>query len=230
MPQNEGRDKVQPLRAYMNRFILMIIIILILMPFLVFSEESRQQTDYANKKDEIFARIKQAASEVQTLSGEFSQEKHLEILEKVSVSRGKFFYKTPDSLRWEINEPVATGFIVTGDKGKKWRGKAGARQSFELKKEPVIKIITDQIFAWARADFNWLETGYNITVLEENPVTLKLVPLSVAEKKYIDHIKLIFSSTENYVSTIEIHEAGGDYTQIKFFDMTINQPLQEDLF
>jgi outer membrane lipoprotein-sorting protein len=216
------------MRRHMDRFIIMAIIILT--PFQVFCEEPKHQTDDTSKKNEIFARIKQAASEVQTLSGEFTQEKHLEILEKISVSKGKFFYKTPDSLRWEIDEPVATGFIVTGDKGKKWRGKAGTRQSFELKKEPVIKIITDQIFAWARADFNWLEVGYNITVLEENPVTLKLVPLSVSEKKYIDHISLIFSSTENYVSAIEIHEAGGDYTQIKFFDMTINKPLQEDLF
>jgi outer membrane lipoprotein-sorting protein len=72
--------------------------------------------------------------------------------------------------------------------------------------------------------------GYDITVLEENPVTLKLVPLSVTVKKYIDHIKIIFSSTEDYVSSIEIHEAGGDYTQINFIDMTINKPIQEDIF
>jgi outer membrane lipoprotein-sorting protein len=122
------------------------------------------------------------------------------------------------------------GFIVNGDKGKRWRGQSGSLQSFDLKKEPVIQIITEQVFAWARADFDRLEAGYDITVLEENPVTLKLVPLSVTEKKYIDHIKLIFSSTEDYVSSIEIHEVNGDYTQINFIDMTINKPIQEDIF
>jgi outer membrane lipoprotein-sorting protein len=213
---------------HMNRFILVTIILL--MPFQAFGEVPQRQTDDTARKDAVFARIKQAASNIQTLAGEFTQEKHLEILEEVSLSKGKFFYKNPDSLRWEVIEPVAMGFIVKGDKGKKWRGQAGARISFSLKKEPVIKIITDQIFAWTRADFAWLEAGYAISVQGETPVTLDLVPLSVTEKKFIDHIRLIFSSTEDYVIAIEIHEAGGDYTQIKFINMTINNPIQEDIF
>jgi outer membrane lipoprotein-sorting protein len=122
------------------------------------------------------------------------------------------------------------GFIVNGDKGKRWRGKSGSLQSFDLKKEPVIRIISDQVFAWARADFKRLEAGYDITILEETPVILKLVPLSLTEKKYLDYIKLIFSSTGDYVSAIEIHEAGGDYTQLTFVNMSINQPLQEGIF
>jgi outer membrane lipoprotein carrier protein len=212
----------------MNRFILMIIIIL--MPFQVFSEESKQQTDYTSKKDEIFARIKQAASEVQTIAGEFTQEKHLEILKNAPISKGRFFYKNPDCLRWEVYEPTSMGFIVNGDKGKRWQGQSNSLKSFDLKKEPVFRIISDQVFAWARADFKRLEAGYDITVLEETPVILKLVPLSVTEKKYLDYIKLIFSSTEDYVSSIEIHETGGDYTQINFIDMMINKPLKEDIF
>jgi outer membrane lipoprotein-sorting protein len=212
----------------MNRFILMVIIIL--MPFQVFSEEPQDETDSASNKAEVFRRIEQAASSVQTLAGEFTQEKHLEILKNTPISKGRFFYKNPDCLRWEIYEPTSMGFIVNGDKGERWRGNSGSLQSFDLKKEPVIQIIAEQVFAWARADFDRLEAGYDITVLEENPVTLKLVPLSVIGKKYIDHIKIIFSSTEDYVSSIEIHEAGGDYTQINFIDMTINKPIQEDIF
>jgi outer membrane lipoprotein-sorting protein len=216
------------MRTHMNRFILMVIIIL--MPFHVFSEGPQDENDYTDKKAEIFSRIKQAASSVQTLASEFTQEKHLEILKNAPISKGRFFYKNPDCLRWEVYEPLSMGFIVNGDKGKRWRGQSGSLQSFDLKKEPVIQIITEQVFAWARADFDRLEAGYDITVLEENPVTLKLVPLSVTEKKYIDHIKLIFSSTEDYVSSIEIHEVNGDYTQINFIDMTINKPIQEDIF
>jgi outer membrane lipoprotein-sorting protein len=209
---------------------LILIVIIVLTPFMVFSEEHQKETSDTTKKDEIFARIKQAASEVQTLAGEFTQEKHLAMLENAPVSKGNFFYKQPDSLRWEVYEPTAMGFIVNGDKGKRWRGQGGSSQSFNLKKEPVIKIITDQILAWARADFQWLEAGYSITVQEEKPITLKLVPFSAAEKKYIDHIKLVFSSTENYVTAIEIHEADKDYTQINFIDMAINEPMGEEVF
>jgi len=209
---------------------LILIAIILLMPFSVYCQETQDTADLATEKAEVFSRIKQAASSVQTLAGEFTQEKHLEILENPPISRGRFYYRNPDCLRWEVYEPTSMGFIVNGDKGKRWKGNSGALQSFDLKKEPVIKIISDQVFAWARADFNRLEAGYDISILEETPVTLKLVPLSKTEKKYLDHIRLIFSSTENYVSTIEIHETDGDYTQINFIDMTINKPIQEDIF
>ena len=212
----------------MKRFILIIITLLI--PVSVFCEEYLHKTESTDKKTEVFSRIKQAASDVQTLSGEFTQEKHLEILENAPVSRGRFYYRSPDCLRWEIYEPTVTGFVVNGEKGKRWKGQSGAMQSFDLKKEPVIQIISGQVFAWARADFQRLEAGYDIIVLEENPATLKLIPRSGTEKKYLDHIRLIFSSTEDYVSIIEIHETGGDYTQINFMDMTINKPIQEDIF
>jgi outer membrane lipoprotein-sorting protein len=209
---------------------LVLITIVFIMTSSVFCQEAQETSDPATAKAEVFSRIKQAASTVRTLAGEFTQEKHLEMLENAPVSKGRFFFQNPDRLRWEIYEPAALGFIVDGDKGKRWKGQSGAMQSFDLKKEPVIRIISDQVFAWARADFERLEAGYDITVLGENPVSLKLVPLSSTEKKYLDYIKLIFSPAEDYVSAIEIHEAGGDYTRISFINMAVNMPLQEDTF
>jgi outer membrane lipoprotein-sorting protein len=209
---------------------LVLIILVSIMPSMVICQEAGQITDPASVKSDVFTRIRQAASTVRTLAGEFTQEKHLEMLENAPVSKGRFFFQNPDRLRWEVYEPAAMGFIVDGEKGKRWKGQSGARQSFDLKKDPVIRIISDQVFAWARADFERLEAGYDITVLGEDPVSLKLVPLSATEKKYLDHIKLIFSPAEDYVSAIEIHEAGGDYTRISFIDMAVNMPLQEDTF
>jgi outer membrane lipoprotein carrier protein len=209
---------------------LILIALIFMIPSVAFCQEAKDASAPATGKAEIFSRIQQAASSVKTLSGEFTQEKNLEILENAPASRGRFFYQNPDRLRWEVYEPASMGFIVNGDKGKRWKGQSGSRQSFDLKKEPVLRIISGQVFAWARADFKQLEAGYDITVLEDAPVILKLIPLSATEKKYLDYIKLIFSLTEDYVSAIEIHETGGDYTRINFIDMAVNKPLQEDIF
>jgi outer membrane lipoprotein-sorting protein len=209
---------------------LILITAILLLSSLAFSQEPLKEFAPSDKKAEIFNRIKEAAAGVQTLAGEFTQERHLDILKNQPVSKGKFYYKSPDCLRWEIYQPVIQGFVLNGDKGRRWQGRAGAQKSFDLKKEPVIKIISDQVFAWSRADFNKLEAGYDIAVEGENPVVLKLTPRSNVEQKYLDYIRLVFSSSENYVSVIEIHEPGGDYTYIKFLDMKINMPLQEDLF
>lgn len=212
----------------MKRFIFTILILFV--PFLALCQEAGEAIGPAAAKADILNRIRQAASTVRTLAGEFTQEKHLEMLENAPVSKGRFFFQNPDRLRWEVYEPAAMGFIVDGEKGKRWKGRSGARQPFDLKKEPVIRIISSQVFAWARADFERLEAGYEITVLETGPAVLKLVPLSATEKKYLDYIKLVFSPAEDYVTAIEIHETGGDYTTISFIDMAVNMPLREDTF
>lgn len=209
---------------------LILITLILFIPFDALCQETQEVSDQEALKTEVFSRIRKAASNVQTLSGKFTQEKRLEMLENAAVSYGKFFYIGPDSMRWEVYEPVSTGFSVKGDRGKRWRGESGTMQSFDIRKEPVIRIISDQVFAWAGADFTRLEAGYEITVQESDPVVLKLVPLSTAEKKYLDFIRLIFSVTEEYVSGIEIHEAGGDCTLINFHDVKLNEPLPEDIF
>lgn len=208
---------------------LILIALILLFPFSALCQET-QGTDRETVKDEIFDRIREASSSIQTLAGEFTQERRLKMLEESALSKGRFYYKAPDSMRWEVYEPLSMGFSVKGDKGKRWKGESGAKQSFDIRKEPVVRIISGQVFAWAGADFDSLEAGYDIALEQSDPVVLRLVPLSATEKKYLAYITLIFSETEDYVSAIEIHEAGGDCTLINFHDVKINEPLQEDIF
>ena len=182
------------------------------------------------KTESILLRIKEASSEIVTLKGDFIQKKKIEILKDMPDSKGKLYYKKPDCLRWEIIEPVSMGFLVNGKQGKKWRGESGKPRRFDVKKEPIIGVISNQVFAWAEGDFDNLRSGYEITLMNEDPVELKLLPLSSMEKKYIESIVLTFSETENYVERIEINEKKGGCTQVVFDNMVINASLDEDIF
>ena len=93
-----------------------------------------------------------------------------------------------------------------------------------------LKAFVDQIFAWAKADFEWLEDSYDITIQEHNPIVMKLVPLSMQEKAFINHITLFFSTDDSYVHTIKIHENDEDYTLIKFINILINMPQKKKVF
>jgi outer membrane lipoprotein-sorting protein len=193
-------------------------------------EEPVSQKSPIPEKDQVFEQIAIAASSIETLASGFTQENHSAMLKDVPVSKGRFYYKTPDGLRWEVLEPNPLGFIVNGDRAKRWRGQSDHSQSFDIRREPVVRIITDQVFAWARADFKWLEERYVITVVGDAPVVLKLVPVSSSEKKYVDHIRLIFSETDAHMSEVEIRETGGDYTVIRFINTVVNSPLEGNLF
>ena len=80
---------------------------------------------------------------------------------------------------------------------------------FDARREPIIGVISNQVFAWAKGDFDYLNAGYELIIINEEPIVIKLLPLSPMEKKYIESIVLTFSETENYVKRIEINEMTG---------------------
>jgi outer membrane lipoprotein-sorting protein len=207
-----------------------LILLILFIPCGVLCAESASERKTDNETPEIFARIARAASKIKTISSDFLQEKHLAMLEKVLISKGKFYYEKPDRLSWEILEPNSSGIVVNGDDAKRWQGQKKYWESFDLHEMTFIKAFVDQIFAWAKADFEWLEDSYDITIQEDNPVVMKLVPLSMQEKAFINHITLFFSTDDSYVHTIKIHENDEDYTLIKFINILINMPLKKKVF
>jgi hypothetical protein len=76
--------------------------------------------------------------------------------------------------------------------------------------------MVDQIMAWTTADFSWIEKRYTVSVVKENPITLKLVPRSSQEKKYIDHLSIFFEADTCYANAGGIFEKGGDSTYTHF--------------
>ena len=56
--------------------------------------------------------IQSAAEKIKSVSANFSQEKHLQILIKPLVSKGRFYFLAPDSVRWEYTSPVKSILLM----------------------------------------------------------------------------------------------------------------------
>lgn len=179
---------------------------------------------------QLTSRLEKAAGAARTLSSDFIQEKHLSMFKTVLNSKGRFYYQKPDQLRWELTAPVASGFVLKGERGRRWHERTGSTENFEISQEPVMKLVSEQLFAWARADFNWLKKEYRIDVLDESPVTLRLEPLSAATAGFLHHLLISFSADGRYVKSVEVHEKDGDFTRIRFFNASVNKPLPGSLF
>lgn len=178
----------------------------------------------------IFSSLERTAGAVKTISSDFVQEKHLSMFKTVLTSKGRFYFSKPDLLRWELTAPVASGFVLKGEKGRRWHERTGRSENFRISQEPVMKLVSDQLFAWARADFQWLKKEYRISVLAESPVALRLEPRSAATAGFLHHLLINFSADGRYVRSVELHEKDGDYTRIRFVNAAVNKPLQADLF
>ncbi len=178
----------------------------------------------------LFSSLERTAESVRTLSSDFVQEKYLGMFKTVLSSKGRFYFSKPDLLRWELTSPVASGFVLKGAQGRRWHERTGRTESFQISQEPIMKLVSDQLFAWAKADFQWLNKEYKISVLDESPVTLRLEPRSAATAGFLHHLLITFSADSKYVRSVELHEKDGDFTRIRFVNTLVNKPLQGDLF
>ncbi len=178
---------------------------------------------------EVTQRLAAAAQQVQTLQSDFVQEKYLSMFEEKLISTGQFYYQKPDQLRWELIEPVGSGFVITGDTGQRWHQRIAGSESFKLDQDPAMSLIAEQLFAWAKADLNWLEQNYHIGVVNEKPIQLKLVPLESAAQ-FLSHLVITFNDSDRYVIAVEIHENDGDSTRINFNNTIVNGEISTTIF
>ena len=204
-----------------------IITLVLFLPAFVLGQTGSEKSDNQNR---IFSEIARSASQVETFSCDFLQEKHMSMLDNVLISKGRLYFKRNNRLRWEINYPATSGFAVNGDQAKRWEGDTGRTQTFKVNQVPFIKVFTEQVFSWARADFKRLKKRYHIQVLSDTPIRLMLLPISPQEKKYLANLRISFSTDASYVKVVEVHEPDGDFTRIQFLNTVINNPLNDSLF
>lgn len=184
---------------------------------------------FAASTDAVLDRLHDLAAGVDTLASDFSQEKYLSVFQDVLPAKGRFYYRKPDQLRWEMTAPVTSGFVLNGETGRRWQETGSRGRRFDIAREPVMKIVADQLLAWTRADFDRLRRDYRISLAGETPVQLRLDPKGVAAG-FLDHLSIVFAPDGRHVQQVEVHEKGGDYTRITFHDTVVNGPLADELF
>lgn len=178
---------------------------------------------------EVRQRLNAAAQQVQTLRSDFIQEKYLSMFEERLTSTGQFYYQKPNQLRWELIEPVGSGFVINGDSGQRWHQRIEGSESFKLDQDPAMSLIAQQLFAWAKADLEWLEQNYHISIINEKPIQLKLIPLDAAAQ-FLSHLVITFNDSDRYVVAVEIHEKDGDSTRINFSNSVVNSEIASTIF
>lgn len=182
----------------------------------------------AAEVESVLTHLEGVAAGVKSLSSDFVQEKHLAMFDEVMTSKGRFLFVKPDRLRWELLEPVKSGFVLKGNEGRRWSDRSGRTEPFDLAREPVMKLVAEQLLSWARADFAKLRQEYRISLVREKPVQLRLDPL--AKGGTLDYLLITFATNETHVESVEIHDKDGDFTRIRFLAATVNGPIAKELF
>lgn len=178
----------------------------------------------------VLERLDDLYGETRSVSGDFTQEKHLAMFARPLVSRGTFAIARPGKIHWSYEEPVSLGFASDGTTVRRWDERSGAAQAKPLAGDPVLSVIVDQMLAWSTMDVPAMERHFSISLASSDPVVLHLEPNTDRLAEIISHVIIAFAPDETHVQEVTVVEPDQDKTVIRFANVRLNLELPGALF
>jgi outer membrane lipoprotein carrier protein len=180
------------------------------------------------EKGKVTAALRALSEKTETIKSDFIQTKHLMVLADTIVSRGRFYYKKSDHIRWEYVKPFSYIIIYAetkihiDDEGKKHTFDAKSNRIFDEINRMVLAAIKGQIAESASYKIAYFRSGKRYAV--------KMIPATEEMGKYIISMEVFFDERTFSVVELNLYEKSGDYTNIKFTGRMINVELPEKIF
>ena len=171
--------------------------------------------------------IRSTATTVTSVRAEFVQEKHMEILARPLVSKGIFYFKAPNSLRWEYRSPVQSILLMHDGRTKRYLKRNGAIIEDEGAHLQSMQVVLQDISQWLSGRFEE-NPAFSASLEPGRKIVLRPKEKSLATM--IQRIELILSDRPGIISAVMIYEGKKSYTRFEFKNAVLNQALQDSIF
>ena len=176
--------------------------------------------------EDVLSRLEEKMSDIKTLETDFVQEKELAIFDRKIILKGKIFLQKPNLFAWHTKEPTRYSMIIRDDIISQWDEDIDQVQKVSMKDNPAFQTVVGQMRKWLSGIYTSLLVEYNITVLKQNPISLKFTPReNTAAYNIISYVRIVFREDERYLREIYIKEKGEDSTLLRFTNTLLNTPI-----
>ena len=175
----------------------------------------------------LMERLNENARKILTMESAFIQKKQLEFLDETIISRGSFWFKKENNLRWAYHEPFEYEILIHGGK---FQIKDGEQvSSFDIESNPAFTEINRLIVGMVSGNIN--NEKFEMKAFENSTQYLvSLVPLENTMKEVISTMEIYFDKSDLAVAEVVMKENESDYTVITFIDKKINEAIEESVF
>lgn len=178
--------------------------------------------------DQLKKQITESARQTQSLSSDFTQEKHLTMMEEVLVSKGKFLFKKENQVRWEYDSPINYTILISNNRFM--IDNDGKISTFNTESNKMFREINNMILMAIQGNFV-NDTAFSAGYFENNKYYLAmLTPRDNIMKNILESIEIFFDKTGINLEMVKFIEPEGDYTQITFLNRKKNIKIEDDQF
>jgi len=159
---------------------------------------------------------------VESVQADFTQEKQLPILARPILSKGKFIFQAPDSLRWEYFSPIHTVLLMHDGQTRKFIQHDGKFVEEHGMGVDSMQIVLQEITGWLDGEVTDTET---FQVKSKEGDTIVLVPKNEALTKIISRIELKLLGTSGLMESVTLYEGPDSFTRMIFSDGLLNKKI-----
>lgn len=205
-------------------------IVLWILAFVLLSGSGfRKQDGFSpvEKKEQLMLKLNKHAGTIETIQSNFIQKKQLEFLDETIISKGSFWFKKDNNLRWAYQDPF--DYVIVIHQGK-FRIRDGEQVSaYDIASNPAFAEINKLIVDMVRG--NITDERFEMAAFESSSQYLvKLVPKDESMKEVIASMEIYFSKSDLAVAEVIMKESEKDYTVITFIDKKINEAIEDSVF
>ncbi len=190
---------------------------------------------FSQKKALTTTEIKTFKQSVETNSGKitsleanFSQNKHMDFMEKDIKSSGKLYFKS-GNVRWEYTSPYSYYMILKGD--KMYINDNGKKKEINMSSSEMLKELSKVISGSMQGKNIFDETRFTITYYKNgSDYLVNLLAKDKTLKKYIKQIEITFDGSSYLVNKVKVTEPSSDYTDITFSGQKKNTSIPDAKF
>ncbi len=173
--------------------------------------------------------IRQVSAEVSAVQADFVQRKHLKILSRPLVSEGRFYFRSPDSLRWEYLTPIRSVLLLSRGDVKRYVQQNNRLVEDSRSHVQVMKVILPEIAAWSRGRFDSSPT-FSAALKPGRKPRIVLTPKDKSLGVMIRAVEVTLSEKPGGIESVRILENENASTEIEFRNVRTNARLDDALF
>lgn len=163
-----------------------------------------------------------------TMESDFTQEKYLSVMSENIVSKGHFYFKKTNMLRWEYTTPYS--YLIAINKDKMFIRDNSKVNKYDINSNKMFKSINEMMVATVQGNL-LSNKDYKAKYYESDKFYLiELSPVQKAAKDFLKSIQLYINKTDYAVEKVKMIEPSEDYTSIDFSNRKTNQPIGDEKF
>ncbi len=171
--------------------------------------------------------LKATSESPTSVSADFMQEKHMKILSRPLVSKGKFYYQSPGSVRWEYLSPIRSVLLMHDGEIRRYIQKNDDMIEDKGAHLQSMGIVLQEISRYLDGRF---DENPSFSARMEPGRKVVLTPKEASLASLISRIELDLSGRKGLIDSVTIFESEASYTKLVFSNALLNEKIPDTLF